>query len=233
MKKRYLGIGILILVLVILILFNPGLGWKIRGFFEGRYRNQGVDELVLENQSLKSELLLLKNVRDSLPKWMADYVPAMVYSRYPFNLKDEILLGAGKNQNITGNEAVVLSVSQNADSLTSGGVLAGRIKTVMENTSLAATIFDPEWRSEVKIGDKGVEALLRGGVKPELALIKKEADVKDGDLVYSTDSRFLYGIPLGYLKEVRLAPDNLLKEADLDLSYDLGQVQALLILKKP
>lgn len=233
MRKKKLFLGILILVLIILILFNPGLGWKIRGLFEGRYRNQSVDGLVSENQSLKSELLLLKNVRDSLPKWVADYVPVMVYSRYPFNLKDEILLGAGKNQNIAGNEAVVLSVNKNADSLISGGILVGRIKTVMENTSLAATIFDSEWRSEVKIGDKGIEALLQGGVKPELTLIKKEVDVKDGDLVYSTDSRFLYGIPLGYLKRVRLAPDHLLKEADLDLGYDLGQVQTLLILKQP
>jgi len=109
----------------------------------------------------------------------------------------------------------------------------GRIKAVMDNTSLASTIFDSEWRSEVKIGDKGVEALLQGGIKPKLTLIKKESDVKDGDLVYSTDSRFQFGIPLGYLKGARLASDHLLKEADLDLGYDLGQIQSLLILKKP
>lgn len=233
MKRKYLSAVILILVLVILILFNPGLGWRIRGFFEGRYRGQDASGLILENQSLKSELLLLNNIKDSLPKWKADYVPAMVYSQYPFNLKDEILLGAGRNQDIVVGDAVVLTANQNASSLTSGGILLGRIKTVMDNTSLAVTIFDSEWRSEVKVGDKGVEALLQGGIKPKLTLIKKEADIKDGDLVYNTDSRFQFGIPLGYLKGARLASDQLLKEADLDLSYDLGQIQALLILKQP
>ncbi len=229
--KRKLFLGILILVLVILILFNPGLGWKIRGFFEGRYRSSDANGLALENQSLKSELLLLNDVKEILPNWKADYIPAVVYSQYPFNLKDEILLGAGKNQNISEGKAVVVSANQNADSITSGGILVGRIKTVMDNTSLVSTIFDSKWRSEVKVGSKGIEALLQGGIKPKLTLIKKEAEVKDGDLVYSTDSRFLFGIPLGYLKGARLASDQLLKEADLDLGYDLGQVQALLILK--
>lgn len=231
MRKESWFLGVLVLILLILIFFSPSRGWDIRGLIAGRRSGLGYNQLALENQALKAELSLFKGVGEQLPASTGNYVPALVYSRYPFNLKDELTLNAGQDEGVWESEPVVIGLGEETRERFLKSVLVGSIKKVFQNKSVVTTIFDAGWRSEVRVGEAGAEALLVGGVKPKLTLIRKEANLQEGDAVYSVDSRFPYGLVLGKISEARLASDGLLQEADLELGYDLSRVKVLLILK--
>ena len=94
------------------------------------------------------------------------------------------------------------------------------------------TIFDPTWRSEVRIGKEGVASLLQGGSTPTLTLIDKETLISSGDLVYNSDSRYPYGLTIGKENNLRLTKDQLWREADLELPYDLNKVKLVLVLSE-
>ncbi|MBI3589696.1 MAG: rod shape-determining protein MreC [Candidatus Liptonbacteria bacterium] len=233
MRKKNVFLGILIFGLLVLILFNPKLGWDLRSFLAKEPGEETERErLTLENESLKAELIKLGDLKEQLPKITTDFTPALVYSRYPFNLKNEILLNAGRGQGIGVNQAVTLFVKEKSGLLKNDEILLGRIKEVKERTSLVTTIFDPEWKSEAKIGKPGVEALVIGGGEPRLTLIKKEAKIQEGEVVYSTDERFPYGLPLGEVWNIGWSKDQLFQEADLKMNYDWSQIKAVMVLKK-
>ncbi len=226
-KERWF-LWFLILVVLALILIKPFWGWQLRRFFSGVDRVVDTNSsLVLENQSLKSELLKLENLKNYFPsKAVGDnYIPTLIYSRYPFSLKDEIFIDRGLNQGVQVGKAAVIFPNNKEGEVS--GILIGKIESVFPETSLVMTIFDERWSSPVGIGDKRIQALLRGGNKPKLTLIDKEATLKDGDLVYSLDAGFPSLLPLGVVRAPHLASDHLFQEADLEVGYNLNEVPIL------
>ncbi len=223
---------VLILVLLILIIFAPNLGREIRGFLESATPSDAsLESLVLENQILKTELEILKSYKESWPK-SENYLQAAVYSRYPFNLKDEILINVGREQGVREGAAIVLGYDLSKESDRLSEILVGRVKKVLKNSSLVTTIFDPSWRMEVRIGKTGIESLLQGGTNPTLTLIQQGAEIFSGDSVYNSDSRYNFGLTLGEVKNVRLASDQLWQEADLNPVYDLNKIKFVWVSKE-
>ncbi len=209
-------------IVLLLIFLRPEAGWSVRSFFMGSPQSEGKDTetLRIENASLKAQIAKLQVVRDQLPQWSADYVRAVVSSRYPFNFKNELLINAGKNQSIFVDEAVIF-----------GKILIGQIQEVFGNTSIVKTIFDNRWQSAVQVGQKGVQALLKGGGDPKLTLIDKKAKVMAGDVVYNVAPGLPYGAPIAEVGRIELSPDNLFQEASLKLQYDLGDIRSVLVIK--
>ena len=58
------------------------------------------EQLLEENMRLKSELTLLADLRRELFASSEDAVDAVVYSRYPFNFKRELLINVGADRGI-------------------------------------------------------------------------------------------------------------------------------------
>lgn len=226
MRKEKWFLGALILILLALVFLKPPVGWQVRdilvdGFWEDSSSN-GENPLVLENEILKAELVKLQNIKEQLGEWSSEYVPAMVYTRYPFNVKNEFLVSAGRDQGIRVGQAVILSE----------GVLIGRVEQVFKNTGLVRTIFDNQWRLSVRIGKDGAEGLLVGGGEPKVTLISKEINVQLKDVVYSVDPGFPYGLVLGEVIDVGLTKDQLFQEIKLGVGYDLGRARMVLILRE-
>lgn len=221
---------VLVLVLLGLIFFRPILGIKLKHFLDRNEEGMNEDALVFENQNLKTEIANLKEMIMRTPKTFSeDYEFGFVYARYPFNVKSEVLINIGADQGIVSDSPVLFG-AYGEDEI-GKSVLFGLVKNVFAETSLVETIFSNEWRSEVKIGDKQVLAVLEGGATPVLRRINKEANILDGDVVYSADGRFPYGLAIGYIKDIEMSPDHLFKEAKLDIPYDLAQVGLVLVLK--
>lgn len=223
MKSNYVIYGLIILILFLLF-FNPNWIWLFKKYLNYGYNDQNL--LEKENLILKSKLVELQ----SLEKFKNDaqneknIKPAFVFSRYPFNFKSEILINLGQSSGIKINDAVVLPDNDYKF------LLLGRIKEIFDNFSIVQTIFDPDFKIAVKIGLK-TNALLEGGIEPKINLIPKEAEVLEGDLIYSVDSSLPYGLIIGQLGKIKNLNNNLFNAAQIIVPYKLNQLNIVGIIK--
>jgi rod shape-determining protein MreC len=222
-KKNTRLSAILIVFIALLVFFRPSYGWKLRGFLMpvARIQDNVALGLAAENQSLKAELAKLQNIKSQIPEKPPAFVRAMVYSRYPLNFKDEMLLSAGRNEGVALGSVVVFE-----------GVLVGKISKVFDDMSLVQTIFDSRFQSAVRVGTAGVDALLKGGSLPEIDLIPLKAKIESGDIVYTVSPDFPYGLPVGEVESIKVSANQLFQEATLSFAYDINAVETVLVAKK-
>ena len=232
MQKSNWILFVLIAALAVLIFFKPYYGWEIRKFLAPNFgaQNNAAGDLTLQNQNLKAELAKLENIKSQFPDRQPNFIGAIVYSRYPLNFKNELLLNAGARDGVAVNKAVVV-----------GGILVGRVNRVFDTTALVQTVFDGDFQTAVRIGNSDApafakasadtQALLRGGAMPKLTLVPLAANVSAGDIVYSASPDFPYGLPIGEVGSVSTSSDNLFHEATLNFAYDINSVEAVLVAK--
>ncbi len=231
MKKENWFLTGLIFAVLFLLFFNPGLSWKIQTFFSPTKSPQSdaYQKLVLENESLSAELAGLQQIKKNLPQKNDASLSVLVYSRYPFNFKNEILVNAGVNQGVENGQSAVIALD---DATSPSPVLVGKVEKAFENVSLVQTIFDSRFQSAVRIGKSGTNALLKGGNEPELSLIPKDAKIANGDTIYSASPDFPYGLAIGSANNVRISSDQLFQEADVETNYNPNELQSLEIVTK-
>ncbi len=209
---RKVALGLLVLLLALLFssdrFFNSKLNFTslLNGFPRETKDSARIAELEKENKNLKLQLLTQK-----LKK--ADTVK--VYSAYPFSNRGEVAIAAGAKNGIKVGDVVTYGEN----------ILVGKITKVFESVSIVTTIFDPSWKSAVRIGEHEVDALLQGGNEITITLIPIEADLGDGELVIAASQDLPYGLGLGTLKNIRTAPGNAFKEAVLEPSFRFKQLK--------
>ena len=145
-----------------------------------------------------------------------DMLVADVYSRYPFNFKNELLADAGTKDGVKNGGAAIFE-----------GMLVGKIIEVKDETAIIQTVFDPGFSLPVRIGKSKTDALLVGGVEPKLTMIPKNADITPGDLVYSASADFEYGLLLGTAGTPAISGTNVFSEAPLILGYNPSDIRYL------
>lgn len=219
MKRERSLLGILTLLLAVLIFFPQPWILEFKKFL-GSGGEEDVNSLIQENTALKSELAKLEEIKRQLPEWSPEYLVASVYSRYPFNLKNEFLINIGVNHGLKGGEAVIFEK-----------MLIGQVDKVFENSALVRTVFDERWKQAVRIGRGGIDALLEGGNIPRATLIVKDAKVSQGDIVYNASPEFPYSLPIAEVKEMAVSKDQVFKEADLEFGHDISQIRVVSVLK--
>lgn len=222
MRSRFFPLLILVAFAAFLLFFEAPAGWQTRTYLYENFRGGASDEKspALENISLRAELAKLQIVSSELKGAAKNYLRAMVYSRYPMNFKNEILLNAGRNEGVILGKAVLF-----------GGALAGKVEKVFDDSSLVETVFDSRFETAARIGPTGLDTLFKGGSFPKATLIPLLANVSPGDIIYSASPDFLYGLPIGKVNHVELSADKLFKEASINFAYDINGVQAVLIAK--
>ncbi len=103
-----LFLSILVVALLGLIVFMPALGARFHALIGPRPVPVGdVARLAAENVSLAAQLALLQAVKAELPSSTKNLIPALVYSTYPFNLKNEITVNAGSAEGVSAGNAVL------------------------------------------------------------------------------------------------------------------------------
>lgn len=212
---RKIALGLLILLLILLFFSNRFFDFKLNliSFLNRLPQNMSESEsaeknaeLEKENKNLKIQLLNQKLKKANTVK---------VYSAYPFSNRGEIAIAAGKADGVKVGD--IITYGEN--------VLIGKITKVFESSSIVTTIFDPSWKSVVRIGEKEVDALLQGGNKIVITLIPIEAEVHDGELVLTASDDLPYGLGVGIIKNVRTAPGNAFKEADLEPGFQFKELK--------
>lgn len=210
----FLGI---IILLLFFIFFMPSIGMHLRGLMgpQGEAPSN-VQQLAAENESLKAQIAEFDTIEGELPTSTPNTIRAMVYSRYPLNFKNEMVVNVGTDDKITVGSAVIFQ-----------GNLIGFVKESSPQSSVIQTIFDPNYKLLVRIGSNGYDALLVGGSYPMVESIAKTANISVGDIVYGADPSAPYAIPVGEIANVALASNNLFEEASLSFPYDIGMIQTV------
>ncbi len=221
MKKKNWFLSLYITILLLLIFFAPSYGWRVRQWL-GETHEPPIDPngLASENIVLKAQLAELQVVQSQLPVAPSGTIRAMVYSRYPMNFRNELLVNAGAQSGVTAGKAVFF-----------GTTLIGKVEKVFKDTALVQTVFDGDFKMPVRVGSAGYDALLTGGTEPKAGSIIKTAAVKSGDVIISADPAFPYGAPIGTVRDVAVSADNLFEEATVDFPYDINSIQTVAIEK--
>lgn len=201
---KYAVYSITALILIGGLLFNESLmGGKlafsasITGFldgFKGNSLEAKIAKLEQENEALRVELFNQNLAKPDTFK---------VYSIYPFNNIKEIAIAGGEaaGQKPGG----IVTYNKN--------ILVGKVRETEKNHSVVETIFDPNFKAEVRVGESQADALFTGGHILKLSLLAKNADIKVGDLVVTAAKGYPYGLGVGRVREIINNLGKPLKEA--------------------
>lgn len=214
MPKKYILFFLLLTALLGIYFYQGNI---FIGLDKFKNSNQSLTELHLENQGLRQKIQELTNKLnlDSQP-----YLTAWVYSRYPFNNNQSLIIDAGSKAKIKAGWPVLAAEHR----------LLGKIIRVKTNTSEVETIFSPDWRSAVKIGPLGIEALLVGGRQPKLEFIPANAKINAGDEVLSVSPDLPLNLFVGEVSEVISQPAASLWQAKLKTDYDPNQLKKVFVI---
>jgi cell shape-determining protein MreC len=180
---------------------------------------EAYEALFKENQILKAEVLRLRKKAYESTSGSRRIV-AKVYSTYPFNNRNLIMINAGKRDGVEVNAPVAVE----------GTFLLGRISEVFSDYSIVSTIFDAGWELPVKVENDSINALLIGGREPRLTLIEKSKLILDGATVYTAEQGFPYGMHVGTINEARDELANTFQEASLVFPYEVSLLTEVSVL---
>ncbi|MEK9194394.1 MAG: rod shape-determining protein MreC [Patescibacteria group bacterium] len=224
--RTFLLTGILVFLLFFLIFFRTEAAKFLErfnlffaGFFDQSFNYQAFQELRLENESLKRDLGKISNV-SPLFKNRFHYLEAEIYSRYPFNDKDLLVINRGFEDGL--REGLPVLVEEN--------VLFGRVRSVKRTQSEIQTIFDSSWRSSVALGENRVNALFRGGGTPSVELIPKGSTIISGDEILNLSEDYPFGISLGIVGNVKIDSSGIWQVGLVDFAYNPDALKKVLVI---
>ena len=182
----------------------------LKGILNSRKITSQLSILSLENQSLRAQIEGLKLRPEIIKDKGVFYIRAQVYSNYPANNANKIILNVGFDGEAEVGQSVVVEP----------GIFLGEVEEVEKRFSVVRTIFDPGWELPVKIGPNRVDALFVGGAQPRLTLISKNKNIVPGYKVYLVGSEYSYGLVLGSVNKVLVNEQELFDEATMATSYN-------------
>jgi len=218
-SEKWILAGLIAFVAVLMV-FLPSYGWHLRDYLSPQSHASSADDVSLkaQNEVLLADLAKLQAVTAELPAKPSNYIRAMVFSRYPLNFKNQMLVDAGANQGVKVGAAAVFQ-----------GVLVGRVTTVFGDSALVTTVFDTSFKMPVRIGSHGYDGLLAGGPYPSINSISKDALLAPGDIVYAAAEGVPYGLPVGQIDATSTSPDSLFENAALNFAYDANDIQTVFV----
>ncbi len=193
--------------------------WGMRGTIEGMwgaaYNFRAFNNLKLENESLKSELLK-KNSGSAVTD---RYLEAQVYSHYPFNDRNALIIDRGSLDGVKVGMPV----------LAARGVLLGRVTNVKDRVSEDRKSIDPAWKSSVVVGEHKIKAVLQGANNPRLELIPKDAVIKEGDMITNIAPEYPIALRVGSIGSARLDEKKVWQIADVDVAFGIEDIDTVLV----
>lgn len=165
--------------------------------FQASFLMQKLADLITPQYQLKAQIAELEQENADLKAQIFDQgiMPTStvkVYSSYPFNNSQYIVLAAGSKEGVSVGDVVTYGKN----------ILVGKIQSVSLNESIAESIFNPNWEMSVRIGSQQVNSLFRGGIELDVTLIPKNTPVNIGDTVVTASQGFPYGLEVGTIQSV-------------------------------
>lgn len=198
---------------------------------ENEELNQKVSDLTMQNRTLQQDRYELDRLRElyKLSEKYSDYptVGARVIGKGAGNWFRIFLIDKGTedgievDMNVIANGALVGIVTQVGDGW-------AKVKSIIDDTSsISAMFLDTQDTCMVKGSQKNIED---GYI--DVVYISKDAEIQEGaELVTSNiSSKFLEGISIGYVSDIKLDDTKLTKTAKLAPVVDFRHLQEVLVI---
>ncbi len=183
--------------------------------------------LLLENSQLREAALenaRLRAMLDFKQKSDFDLVSARIIARSAEYFVKTLTLDVGSDQGVRKNMPVIAPAG-----------LVGKILTVSGNTSEAQLILDHNFRAACKIQRSRIHGILvyEGGRTCRLAQVPKNADVKLGDVVVTSEISGLFptGIIVGVVKKIKRSDYSLFLQIDVEPAVDFDTLEEVFVIK--
>lgn len=119
-----------------------------------------------------------------------------------------------------------------------GGGLVGIVAEVGDNYSIVRAIIDDESNVSAQFSSTSDECIVKGDLiminEGVLSVINidKDAKVADGDMIVTSNisQKFLPGILIGYVKNIKDDPNNLTKSAQITPVVDFAHLEEVLVI---
>lgn len=214
MSEKYI-LGTLTILILGLAVLRPQSAFTLRQFLEERGEAGGAEA---ELTALKAEVARGTLVREQEASSISRGKTAEVYSEYPFGMKNEFLVNIGGRDGVKAGQPALFH-----------GVFVGRVSKVFPQAALVETLFDTRTKYPVRVGVKGVDALLVGGNEPRLTLISNDAVLDPGEAIYLAAPSLPYGLGVGDTGQTQPTRDGLFKETQVHMPYNPGEIRVVQI----
>ncbi len=204
-----------------------------------------IDELIVENEKLKEELEEVKNINQMLTQekyelnWYRDLyeldrqyidyekVAAKVISREPNGYCNVFIIDKGSDDGIK-KDMNVLSGNGLVGIITEVGKNWSKVRAIIDDFSSVSGMFLKT--SDTCIVNGNLELLDDGYISVEM--ISKNAEIYDNYEVVTSyiSDKYLPGILIGYVSNIRPDSSNMSKEAYLTPVVDFEHIEAVLVI---
>ncbi len=176
----------------------------------------------LENENLKAQLEKNQIFNFQATSLDSDkkYLAADIFSTYPFNIKDVLVINKGSNDGVKKGMGVVVS----------SNIFIGEVLDVSLNSASVRTVFDPNWQLPVKIGENKTNGLFNGGNDPRITLIEKS--VKEGDGVFLSSKDFPLNLKIGDISQIRQESGGVFKDAVVQVPYNISELDRVYLIEQ-
>lgn len=190
-----------------------------------------IDELSYDNKILAGENSNLENYRElyKLDKKYPDYpkVAATVVSRdgnnwfHVFTIDKGTADGVDVDMNVIAGNGLVGIISE-------AGEHYAKVRAIIDDKSNVSAMFEKTGETCMVKGN--MESIFNGYIDVEM--ISNSADVKDGDEVVTShvSDKYLQGLSVGYIKDIKEDPSTLSKTAHLTPVVSFDQLETVLII---
>lgn len=192
--------------------------------------NEDLHRQLIDAQLTQNEYEDLKSLHSALnyaqSKGFEDYITVDVIAKDTGNWYNMFTIGAGTNDGITKNSAVM-----------NGNGLVGMVYEVGSNWGKVITIIDNKSNIafEVLSADKTYDGILHGSVSSVISgeLLDTEAQIEVGNIVV-TSGLGIYpkGIHIGHISEINYDENELLTSIVVEPSVDFKNIDRLFIIPK-
>ena len=206
---------------------------------ENQKLKEQVDELTMENAQLQQDKYELASLRElyDIDKATSDYekMGARVIARDSSNWFYSFTIDKGSDDGIQV-DMNVLAGSGLAGRVVSVGPNYARVLSIIaDNSNIYGTVLSTSANLMVS---GNLQSVMSDGVIRFDQLSDKEDKVSEGDKVVTSNisSKYLSGIPIGFISSINTAPNNMTKWGYITPAVDFQHIQEVLVimeLKQP
>jgi len=212
-------------------------GESTSDFFQGIVRvktlKQELDELNLENQELLGQVVVLENLKKENKSLRQALGLGL---EEDFKLSSAQIIGRDISQDfILVDKGAQDNISKDMPVITQQRVLIGRISEVYENSSKVMLISHKESSFDAKIQkeEKDITGVVKGqgDFRILFNLIPREENLFQGDIVVTSTLGGIFpkGLLVGKIKEIKKNDVEPFQQAEIELFFDISQINNLFI----
>jgi rod shape-determining protein MreC len=202
----------------------------IPNFFELKRENDLLRQLnvtlsdeVSRLRASRLENMRLRSMLDLKERSQFKFVASDVIGTSTHLLRNTITLDVGRANGIRSDMPII-----------SESGLVGKIIVVSDHYAIGQPMYNKDFRASAKVLRSGVDGIIlwTGGATVQLKNVAKKQDVREGDIIVTSEYSNLYpkNLKIGTVTRVAEKPGSLMKEIEVMPTVDFGSLEQVFVI---